>query len=150
LTDIPDIRTESFWIGNSVAISGNRIAVGAPGHRLNVGPMGGAVVMLERHEGEWQYKELVVMPDGAEGDRFGEAIALRENTLVVGAPEKNYSESIREAGAAYVFHFDAYQWQFERKFTSMDHRKKSVTLMWTENQEWHITRFYERGRIFDG
>jgi hypothetical protein len=119
LTDIPDIRTESFWIGNSVAISGNRIAVGAPGHRLNVGPMGGAVVMLERHEGEWQYKELVVMPDGAEGDRFGEAIALRENTLVVGAPEKNYSESIREAGAAYVFHFDAYQWQFERKFTSM-------------------------------
>jgi hypothetical protein len=74
--------------------------------------------MLERVDGLWRYQQLLTMPDGVVDDRYGETVAIYGDTVVVGAPEKNYSTQIREAGAAYIFHLDSGIWKQVAKLTS--------------------------------
>lgn len=81
--------SEAF--GTSVAISGNTIAVGAPGELSNAG----AVRIFVRTGATWTQQALlrasILRPDDGvygSGARFGASIALSGDDLVVGAPEE--------------------------------------------------------------
>jgi hypothetical protein len=88
-------------LGYSVAISGNTVAVGAPGHAVGGNAGQGAVYIFIKSANGWgnitQVAELTAS-DGAAGDKLGWSVAVSGNTLVAGAPNKNGSQ-----GAAYVF-----------------------------------------------
>ena len=82
--------------GWSVALSGDTLVVGAPGV-WRTEPGGGAVFIFRREGDQWTRTQRLHAPDVAGGGRFGDAVALSGDTLVVGAPLD------RGAGSAYVF-----------------------------------------------
>lgn len=91
--------------GQSVAINGNIIAVGAPDENVNGNPNRGAVYLFYRNlggSGNWGQAARVVSSDGGTANRFGRAVAISGTTLVAGADRKGVGEFTYE-GAAYIF-----------------------------------------------
>jgi len=86
--------------GRSVAVSRNRIVVGAPGDA----PLGlwgaGDGFEFKCVAGDWCYHDAVVSNDAAAGDHFGE-VALRGHISVFGARLADHS-GLENPGAAYV------------------------------------------------
>ncbi len=110
--------------GASVAISGDTIAVGAPGEASaatgingdegdNSAVEAGAVYVFERVAGIWEQTAYIKASNTGEGDRFGFSVALDGDTLVVAAEREDSAatgvdgdesdDSAADAGAVYVF-----------------------------------------------
>ncbi len=86
--------------GASVAISDERVAVGAPGDD-DLGNLAGSVYVFERSAGgtdNWGEVEKLYGSDTSASDRFGAAVGLSADSLVVGAWGNNGNQ-----GSAYVF-----------------------------------------------
>lgn len=86
------------WFGQSVALSGDRMAVGAP-FDFDLSSPNGRVYVFGRDAdgaGSWGLLAEISPPAGAL--RFGAAVALSDERVVVGAPGTASS-----AGSAYVF-----------------------------------------------
>ncbi len=93
--------------GRSVSVSGNTLAVGAPG--VNTGT--GAVYIYTRSGGTWsQQGGVITASGGTGGDQFGLSVAVDEamNTLVVGAP------GVSGEGRAYIFERSGSSWSQEQ------------------------------------
>ena len=102
--------------GKSVAISGDRIVIGASGESSNGSGPGnddesgaGAAYVFDRDEAAWIQQAFLKASNAEEEDYFGFAVDLHTSTIVVGAysedsdgthPENNEAEN---AGAAYVY-----------------------------------------------
>ena len=91
--------TPDAWFGHSVAISRDRLVVGADYKASQAG----AAYVFTRRWGwgdNWDMSptKKLVASDAAAGDHFGASVAMDGDTLVVGAP---YNRS--SSGAAYVF-----------------------------------------------
>jgi len=87
-------------LGESVALHGNWLLVGAPSG-LPAGNGPGRVLVYRRQAGEWLFWQELTAPDGEVGARFGAALALDDNLAAVGAPADD--EAGLDTGAAYVF-----------------------------------------------
>jgi hypothetical protein len=85
------------WFGDSVAVSGNTIVVGAPAISVLSAGIGRAYVFAKTATG-WHQSAQLEGPGTAVGDWFGDSVAVSGNTVVVGAPSH-----ASKAGAAYVF-----------------------------------------------
>lgn len=86
--------------GSAVAIHGEIALVGAPYTDIAGQTDQGAVYVFRRNLGgadQWGQVLKVVASDGAAGDRFGAAISLQGDTVVIGAPGVQ-----ADRGAAYV------------------------------------------------
>ena len=114
------------WFGYSLALSGDRIAVGAPfedGDADGVNKASnddaantGAVYVFERDETDsWSQTTYIKAANSDAGDRFGNALALQDNLLAVGAPlEDSQSTGVNSTpdnngvanGAVYLFAAD--------------------------------------------
>ena len=131
--------------GHSVALSGNSLAVGAPGEAStaigvnsdqgdNGGPLTGAVYLFTRDEaGAWS-QQAYIKPSKLDADHeFGRSVAISGDTLVVGGPNEdgsgvgtNADQSAFVAmfsGAVYVFTRDEFgDWSQENyiKATNTD------------------------------
>lgn len=87
--------------GESVSISGDSIAVGAPGDNEK-GSKSGSVYLYERlDDGTWKSAKLTSL-DGVAGDNFGYEVSLSSNVLAVGAPYKKVMGNTK-AGSVYIF-----------------------------------------------
>jgi len=86
--------------GYAVALDGEWAAVGAPG-RDHSGWNDGCVFIFQNTATGWVESGRLFPPANSFGSRFGHSLALRGDTLVVGAPEDSSSELA--SGAAYVF-----------------------------------------------
>ena len=115
--------------GISVSLSGDTLAVGAPGEGSavtgidgdqfdNTAPGSGAVYIFSREAGGIWRQQAYVKPSVVQsGDRFGNSVALSDDTLAVGAPyedssatgvDGNQADNNADAsGAVYVFARDA-------------------------------------------
>ncbi len=111
--------------GAAVAVDGDLVAVGAPGEDSAATGVGGdqaddsldapgAVYVFERGaSGGWTQIAYLKASNTGSQDNFGSSVALRGNTLAVGAPGENSAatgvdgeqldESALNAGALYVF-----------------------------------------------
>ena len=119
-------NTDAFDnFGVAVALSGDTLAVGAnqedssaagvnADQADNGGADSGAVYVFTRDvDGNWTQQAYLKASNTDPGDRFGSAIALSQDTLVVGAPNEasrasgidgnQGSNNSEGAGAAYVF-----------------------------------------------
>ncbi len=101
-------------LGTSIAISGNRIASGAPGNVVS-GPIG-AVHVFEYDGATWAYHAGWTPPDSEVGDEFGWDIALEGDQLIVGA--YRHADPPAAVGAAYVYAYDGVTWVERAKLTA--------------------------------
>lgn len=95
------LNTPNARFSQSVAISGNWMAVGTPGDNANQG----SVKIYERVSGAWEYRTQVRPPSGQAGAEFGFAVDVYESsgllTVIVGAPLYDATET--DQGRVYVY-----------------------------------------------
>lgn len=92
---------ESF--GRALALDGDTLMVGASGTAVGGLTGAGAVYVYARSGDTWTaIAEPLVAPDPAPGSAFGVALALSNDTLLVGAA-RAYDGTDPAAGAVYVF-----------------------------------------------
>jgi hypothetical protein len=106
--------------GYSVALSGNRLVVGAIGDDDVASDRGAAYVFI-RNGTVWTEVQKLAANDGVQDDRFGEAVALDGDTMVIGAKYDDISTNINEdRGAAYVFTYNGTVWTQQQKLIASD------------------------------
>ena len=91
--------------GNSVAISGNTIVVGAYVDDISNNTNQGSAYIFERNQGgvnNWGEVKKLVASDGADGDLFGWSVAISGNTVVVGVLWDDIGTNGQQ-GSAYIF-----------------------------------------------
>ena len=95
------------YFGQSVAVSGDTIVVGAYNDDVTDGLTNTGAAYLFRAEGTEWIVEKVTASDAAGGDGFGFSVSISGDTVIVGAPwEEDGSSEVSQvisAGAAYVF-----------------------------------------------
>ncbi|MBI2929819.1 MAG: tandem-95 repeat protein [Verrucomicrobia bacterium] len=110
--------------GQSVATSGDIVAVGVPFEQNPGGTKTGTVYIFGRHQGgqdTWGLVLKLYASDGAGGDQFGASVALDGTTLVVAAPQD--VEGGKSSGSIYVFERDTggpNQWGLVKKRVALD------------------------------
>ena len=92
--------TDQF--GYSVAINGNTIAVGRYNTTTGQNRADGKVYIFTRSGTVWTETQTLVSSDIAQGDLFGNSLAFENDTLVVGALNKQVGANFFQ-GAVYVF-----------------------------------------------
>lgn len=109
---------EGDAFGSAIAVSGDLLAVGAPGEDSSSTTINGAqndegavdagaAYVFRRTGSSWQQVAYVKPSNAGAGDGFGRSVALDGNTLVVGASaEDGPTNAVTDAGAAYVFVLD--------------------------------------------
>jgi FG-GAP repeat protein len=100
-------------VGISVAIEGDTALVGAVFHEDR-----GAAYVFVRTGTSWAQQAELTAADAAQGDNFGNAVALSGNTAVIGAPSD--SDLGAASGSAYVFTRSGTSWSQQAKLTAAD------------------------------
>lgn len=112
---VPSVRATGDLFGSAVAVSGNTIAIGAPGHSFDASganqvDQAGAVYIYTYDGSAWSLQQKVVSTGvnaRVTGDAFGTSLDLQVNRLAVGAPNQDYNASgataLTDAGAVFVF-----------------------------------------------
>lgn len=113
----PDGMTGDLF-GDSVSISNEIIAVGAPFDDINADDQGSAYVFILEN-GVWKDKAKLFAADGELDDRLGSSIAVSGNTVAAGAPNDNLPGGF-DQGSAYVFTGSGSNWAFQAKIVSND------------------------------
>ena len=109
----------SDFFGYRVAISGNVVVVGASGRDCTSGANCGSAYVFRLSGANWVQEAELIPPDLAPFDRFGGAVAVAAERIVVGAADSD-PNGVSSAGAAYVFRFDGTAWVQEAKLTAPD------------------------------
>jgi len=107
----------SEFFGESVAISGNTVLVGAPERKVGKHAAQGAVDVFaippSPHAGNARQLAALTAPDGQANDALGISVAISGRTVVAGADLHRVGENA-EQGAAYVFVKSASGWRHAR------------------------------------
>jgi hypothetical protein len=93
------------FFGQSVAISGNTVVIGADHDEIGVNTWQGSVYVFEQPQGGWTdmtERAKLTASDGAEDDYFGRSVAISGDTVVVGAVFGDIGGNA-DQGSAYVF-----------------------------------------------
>jgi|GEM_PF-1346552 len=106
LTASDGASTDNF--GNSVAIDGNTMVIGAPGHNSYTG----AAYVYVLSGTTWTLQQE--LPAGAINDFFGDSVGISGDTIVVGAEDHN------STGAAYVYVRSGTTWSLQQVLSASD------------------------------
>ncbi len=102
------VAVSSLWFGFSLAMDGNRIAVGANGDGA------GSAYVYQRSGSLWIFQQRITAADGVTGDAFGNSIDISGNYLVIGAPwDDNATKT--NAGSAYIYFYNGVNWSLQYK-----------------------------------
>lgn len=107
------------YFGNSVAISGDTVVVGAFVDDVVANANQGSVYVFIRSGGVWTQQQKFTANDGGAYDYFGSAVAINGDTLVVGAENDNIGANTVQ-GSAYVFTRSGNDWTQKQKLTAND------------------------------
>lgn len=108
-------QISGIYFGQTVAISGDWIAVGAPRFQQTTTPRG-RVVLFKRAAESWQAVQSIDRPSSIVAENLGSALALSGSTLLIGAPLDGTS------GTPYVLGYNrvttpAETWTLQRTLT---------------------------------
>jgi hypothetical protein len=100
-------------VGTAVALSGDRLAVGAPADGV-----GGAVYVYRRAGTGWRQEARLTSRSPLLSNGFGSALAMDGDTLAVGSPRDHegpqVSPPVESAGGlVYLYHRDGITWSLE-------------------------------------
>ncbi len=109
------------YLGISIAVSGDTVVVGAALDDNAGGTDAGAVYVFVKPQGGWPDVKnedfKLTAPDSGAGRGFGGAVALKGNTLVVGAPGKDDSVM---PGEVFVYEGSASTWNLKATLSVAD------------------------------
>lgn len=105
--------------GWSVAIAGDTALVGAMGDDVGVNSNQGSAYVFTRSGTNWTQQAKLTADDGVASDFFGVAVALSNNTALVGMWEGG-SRVTSSPGAVYVFTRSGVTWSQQAKLTAAD------------------------------
>lgn len=111
---VPADAIEHDRFGHSVAIDGDSLAVGAHAHH-DLGRKAGSAYVFRHRRGAWREEARLTVPGSL---RFGHAITIGGDRLVVGAPGDLAGDL--PAGAVYVFQRRGSSWTREARLTAGD------------------------------
>jgi len=103
--------TNTAGFGQSVALEGDTLLVGAPLDSTNTG----AVYVFTRDAGTWAERVKLTASDATEQDRYGTSVSLAESTAAVGASGRS-----AERGAVYVLTGAGASWAEQEILTASD------------------------------
>ncbi|MEM7245369.1 MAG: FG-GAP repeat protein [Acidobacteriota bacterium] len=106
-------REAGDLFGSAVAMTGDRLLVGAMGATDDDGRTGSAHLFV-RTASSWTHEHRLRPDDLRDGDHFGWSVALSEDLAVVGAPLADRAGN----GVAHVFRNDGSGWTASRLLTS--------------------------------
>ncbi len=101
--------------GLSVAISGDTVVVSAP----DTDALSGAVYVFVRSGTTWSQQQKLTPSSGTTGDRFGSAVAISGDTLVVGHLNDDLGANV-DQGSAYIFVRSGTTWSQQQKLIASD------------------------------
>lgn len=99
---LPPTLYEHEHFGGAVAVSGNRLVVGAP---YEGSSDKGAVYVFRRDGGEWVFEQRLVGPGAGQYDHFGASVAISADVIAVGTEQNGHE--------VYVFRYQGEQWVHE-------------------------------------
>ncbi len=106
--------TVGNWLGSSISIDGNVMAVGA--RQDDDSGDGSGSVYVYRHNGtDWVEEAKLLASDGVAYDEFGRSVSISGNVIVVGAATDG-----ENSGSVYVFRYEGSSWIEEAKLLSSD------------------------------
>ena len=108
---------ERGFFGDSLAMSGDTLVVGAWGENIRGEESGAAYVFVRAGSG-WQLQAELRASDAGPEHRFGHAVAISGDTIVVGAVY--HDQNGFRAGAAYLFERQGDSWTERAILTPQD------------------------------
>lgn len=117
----PDVPQELSGYGFAVALDSNTLAVGARyEYNPESGNGSGAVYVYTQNGGNWALQSRLAAPDGQPFDLFGYSLALKGDTLAVGARAANAPDGRRDCGAVYVYQRSESSWILQARLLPAD------------------------------
>lgn len=114
---IPDESTELY--GGQISLSGEVAAIGVSVDHENGDNSGAVYVYRFSAQNGWQQEQKLVANDSRAEQRFGGAVSVRGDLLIVGADQDNQSGT--NSGSAYIFRKNQDdQWLQEQKLMASD------------------------------
>ena len=122
-------RAAGDRFGNSVAISGDYVIVGAFAKTENAtggstAVLAGSAYIFKRTGTSWAQEAKIVASDRAEVDQFGYSVAISGDYAVVGAYAEDHNATggsmLTDAGSAYIFKRTGTTWAQEAKIVATD------------------------------
>jgi hypothetical protein len=107
------------FFGESVAVSGSTVVIGAPYHKVGSNAGQGAAYVFVQSGTTWTQQAELTSSDGAAQDEFGLSVAISGSTIVVGAPFHAVGSNAQQ-GVAYVFVLNGTNWSQQAELTSSD------------------------------
>jgi hypothetical protein len=108
---VPDAALTSAWFGNSVAVTGDVLAVGLGTNWQD--PRGGVVHVYRQSAGSFTWEASLTPKDSSTGDQFGVGLSIDGDRIAVGAPN-----AFKGPGRAYVFRRDSTGWHEEEELSA--------------------------------
>lgn len=100
--------------GNTIALSEDFLFVTAPAMLTESLLRKSVVFVYQRTDAGWVFLEQLASPEGDNEAKFGKALAVHGNRLIVGAPEANGGAT--KSGAAYFYEWENGTWTFKHTF----------------------------------
>ncbi len=104
--------------GCAVALDGDTLAVGSLYDVIGMNSVQGSVYVFTRNGAVWTLQQKLTADDGEANDQFGHAVALRGDTLVVGANGDDVGGKANQ-GSAYIFTRNGTVWAQRQKLTAV-------------------------------
>jgi hypothetical protein len=99
--------------GYAVAMTNAQtVVIGARWHRSGKG----TAYVFEA--APWSQTAKLMAPDGNDWEQFGSAVAIEDDTIVIGA--HGHTHDVYEAGSAYVYWFHASTWSYQAELLASD------------------------------
>lgn len=112
---VPSDGSDFNVFGTAVAASAHTVVLGAP----YAGASGiGAAYVFTGSGSSWGQQAKLSAPDASDGDKFGGAVAIDTDTVVVGA--YNDDDNGRNSGSVYVFVRNSGSWGLQAKLIPAD------------------------------
>ncbi len=108
------------FLGYSVAVDGTTAVVGAPNHTTSgTNQSQGAAYVFVENGGTWSQQAELTGPTNAQGDLFGQSVAVSGSIALVGAPSLTVGSNPVQ-GAAYVFVRNGTSWSQQAQLVASD------------------------------
>lgn len=108
---------EFDYFGESVAISGDRVIIGAS-RNDDGGYNSGSAYIFELIADTWVETQKLTASDADASDKFGISVSISGERAIVGAPLNEYSDI--SSGTAYIFELEEETWVETQILTSTD------------------------------
>ena len=105
------------FFGVSVSIDLDKLAVGSVYNDQN-GINSGSVTVFVNNDNNWEEKQVILSPDGADYDLFGNDLAIDNNRMIIGAFHKD--AGYLNSGSVYVYNFINNMFDFAFTLVSSD------------------------------